>query len=187
MKNEISTDQHSRNQVYVHRVNVEKGWFDKPVSFLEAMALLMTEVAEASDAWYDDGLSPAGHAYAQMRSELADCYIRLLDDCSRFSLNLGKSAIAFQFSFTSGRRYQRSTSGKLLELFARIRGIIEAYREEGLDDERKPGLKTTQALAHFYLELEGACFDLGVDLQAEFEKKMKINEGRPYRHGGKHA
>ena len=43
----ISALEHAVNQEYVHRVNVQKGWFDKPVSFLEAMALDLTRCQPA--------------------------------------------------------------------------------------------------------------------------------------------
>lgn len=185
MKNGISADQHGRNQVYVHRVNREKGWFDKPVSFLEAMALLMTEVTEAYEAWVEDGLGKGNTAFSQMRSELADCYIRLLDDFSRFPLNFGRLTDVYRYSFRRPARLL--PEHKLWYLIVRIRDIIEAYRVEGLDDQLKPGVDTAMGMAYFYLELEAACDDLGVDLQKEFQKKMQVNEGRPYRHGGKHA
>jgi NTP pyrophosphatase (non-canonical NTP hydrolase) len=103
-----------------------KGWYDTPVSFGEAMALLHSEVSEALEAWREWGTEDAIEAFVPgsigaltsvidppkpegVGSEFADVLIRLLDYCSRFD----------------------------------------------------------------------------VDLAAEYERKMRYNRTRPYRHGGK--
>lgn len=74
-----------------------KGWYDNPVSFLEAMALLHTEVSEAVEAWRkwgtDDATDPTIepnliHKPEGIGSEFADVLIRLLDDCGRFGIDL---------------------------------------------------------------------------------------------------
>lgn len=78
-----------------------KGWYDKPVSFGEAMALLHSEVSEALEAWRiwgtDDGtagsaITPGGDPGAKpegVGSEFADLLIRLLDCCVRYNVNIG--------------------------------------------------------------------------------------------------
>ena len=78
----------------------EKGWYDKPVSFGEAMALLHSEVSEALEAYRNWGLEDATeenpvNAYSAygckpegVGSEFADVFIRLLDYCSRFGVDL---------------------------------------------------------------------------------------------------
>jgi NTP pyrophosphatase (non-canonical NTP hydrolase) len=183
--NKIMDVEHARNQEYVHRVNVEKGWFDKPVSFLEAMALLVTEITEADDSVEAEGLIGGREARHHTRSELADVYIRLVDDASRFSLNLGVIVDVYQFSYEPlpFRTFHDATR----RLVKRVVDIIEAYRVEGLDDERKPGLETTRAFAYFYLQLRDTCDYFKVDLMQAFNDKMAVNEKREYRHGGKHA
>jgi NTP pyrophosphatase (non-canonical NTP hydrolase) len=79
----------------------EKGWYDTSVSFGEAMALLHSEVSEALEAWrkwgtddrtrnaeyYEDG-TPALFKPEGVGSEFADIFIRLLDYCSRFGVDL---------------------------------------------------------------------------------------------------
>ena len=74
-----------------------KGWYDNPVSFLEAMALLHTEVSEAVEAWRkwgtDDATDPTIepnliHKPEGIGSEFADVLIRRLDDCGRFGIDL---------------------------------------------------------------------------------------------------
>jgi NTP pyrophosphatase (non-canonical NTP hydrolase) len=82
-----------------------KGWNEQRVSFGEAMALLHSEVSEALEAYREHGLADATAPRAKNRerldseigrdpkpegvgSEFADIFIRLLDDCQRFGINL---------------------------------------------------------------------------------------------------
>jgi NTP pyrophosphatase (non-canonical NTP hydrolase) len=73
------------------------GWYDKPVSFGEAIALLHSEVSEALEAYRIWGLGD-GTALQTLEgtdakpegigSEFADVLIRLLDYAARFDVNL---------------------------------------------------------------------------------------------------
>lgn len=78
-----------------------KGWLDKPVSFGEAMALLHSEISEALEAyrlWGTADVTNAANAGKIVKenppkpegvgSEFADVFIRLLDDCERFGIDL---------------------------------------------------------------------------------------------------
>jgi NTP pyrophosphatase (non-canonical NTP hydrolase) len=77
-----------------------KGWYDSPVSFGEAIALLHSEVSEALEAYRETGLeSYTAHAIDQgegeslpkpegVGSEFADVLICLLDYAERFSIDL---------------------------------------------------------------------------------------------------
>jgi hypothetical protein len=181
--------EHARNQEYVHRVNTEKGWFDQPVKFLEAMMLLVTEVVEANDAYYDEGLLGGWKAGPQMASEFADCYIRLVDDASRFMVDLGVSVDIYKHSF----EYKRGGSfdGTCVQLIRRVRDAVEAMRVEGIAGDgttgAEAGHETARHLAFFYLQLQQTADELGIDLSSAFSLKMAVNEKRPYRHGNKHA
>lgn len=187
--NNISGVEHARNQEYVHRVNVDKGWYDQPVSFLEAMALLMTEVVEVSDAYNTDGLLGGWQSRPQMTSEFADCYIRLVDDASRFVVDLGVVVDIYKHSYE--QRKAGSFDGVCMQLIRRIRDAVEAYRTEGLESigggDLVAGTETRKHLAYFFLQLQDTCDEFGVDLMSAFNLKMAVNEARPYRHGGKHA
>lgn len=183
--NNISGVEHAKNQEYVHRVNVDKGWYDKPVSFLEAMALLMTEVVEVSDAYNKDGLLGGWQARSQMTSEFADCYIRLVDDASRFFVDLGIVVDIYKHSYE--QRKAGSFDGVCMQLIRRIRDVIESYRVEGVHPNGHLHADTKKHLAYLYLQLQDTCDEFGVDLMNAFSLKMTVNEARPYRHGGKHA
>lgn len=82
----------------VLEVNHALGWYDKAVSFGEAMALLHSEVSEALEAWRrwdtDDATGPRASSLSPLPkpegvgSEFADVLIRLLDYCARFGIDL---------------------------------------------------------------------------------------------------
>lgn len=183
--NNISAVEHAKNQEYVHRVNVEKGWYDKPVSFLEAMALLMTEVVEVNDAYYAEGLRGGWAAQPQMASEFADCYIRLVDDASRFNMDLGVSVDIYKHSYE--RRSAFTFDAVCMQLVRRIRDAIESYRKEGCHPNGNMHADTKKHLAYFFLQLQDTADDYAVHLMKAFEEKMAINVTREYRHGKKFA
>jgi hypothetical protein len=111
-------------QAEVKEVNLAHGWFDEPVPFAQACMLMVSEIAEAYEAYRGHGLEDfTAHQCADapylppgkpakpegVGSEFADTFIRLLDNCEKF----------------------------------------------------------------------------GIDLRAEYERKVAYNRTRPYRHGGK--
>lgn len=53
--------------------------------------------------------------------------------------------------------------------------------QEGLRHNDEANFK--EELADVAIRLGGLCGGLGIDLEAEIEKKMAINEKRPYKHG----
>ncbi len=186
---DISGEAHLRNQEIVHRFCLSHGWYDKPVGLIEAMGLLITEVVEADDAWYEEGLLAFSAAPQHMCSEFADIYIRFLDYCLRFGANPAKAIDVYEhsYAFRAGGSFQ----GYMLQLVRRARDVIEEYRVNGLYQAADgkifapPGL--TREFAYLYLQLRDTCEKYKVDLQQAFDLKMTVNEARPYRHGGKIA
>jgi NTP pyrophosphatase (non-canonical NTP hydrolase) len=174
---ELSAHQIQRHQAEVKKLNTEKGWYDQPVPFIQAMALLLTEINEAHDAKHSESHQAFG-------SELADVYIRLLDDCSRFGVDLVTATDIYRFPV-------RATTGEidtdLWFVIAPIVNAIEAYRVEGLGFEDKAGPEIRRTFAQIYHNLEAVCRTYAVDLELTFGLKMAKNWTRPYRHGGKLA
>lgn len=84
-------------QKYVERVNDAHGWYDgDPVSFVEACMLVNTELCEAVEAYRDGGME--GDALTplpseQLQSEVADVFIRTLDLCYRFNIDLADAFV----------------------------------------------------------------------------------------------
>ena len=64
-----------------HQTAVEKGFWDQPRNIGEALMLIVTEVAEAMEAYrhQDD---------AHFKEEIADSFIRLLDLCGGLKIDI---------------------------------------------------------------------------------------------------
>lgn len=176
-RREVTGHEMQRHQAEVRKLNTAKGWYDEKVPFLQAMALLLTEVNEAHDASHSEGHRAFG-------AELADIYIRLLDDCERYGVDLVTATDIYRFPV-------RATTGlidtDLWFLIAPIVNAIEAYRVHGVDLDDRVGPEIKRCFAQIYHNLEAVCRSYSVDLAGAFDTKMVKNWTRPYRHGGKHA
>jgi NTP pyrophosphatase (non-canonical NTP hydrolase) len=163
----------------------DKGWYDTPVSFAEAMALLHSEVAEVSEAWRQWGLADntavltytdqATGQYALAKpegvgSEFGDILIRWLDDSRRFGVDP-------DLKVNSLPKISSSFLENMNALHTLIASSSEAFYENDAWWYRKHARIVT-----FLLQL---CAHYEIDLQAEYERKMAYNRTRAYRHGGK--
>ena len=157
-----------------------KGWYDKPVSFREAMALLHTEVAEASDAWRRWGTQDATDPTVEpnlickpegVGSEFADVLIRLLDDCGRFGVDL-EAEVGYHAGLYG-------ISESFLENMNALHSMI-ARASFAWEDAHWQFGREFAAITVF---LRQCCAEYGIDLTVEYERKMTYNRTRPYRHG----
>lgn len=153
----------------------EKGWYDEPVPFLEAVALLHSEVAELDDAWESHGLEPfdapsGGPDGAAI--ELADILIRALDDCGRFGFTARQVPV---------RIANARVPSAIRLLHRRCRDITEAYRKHGT------GPETEAAVNQLIGTVQAFAITFGLDLLAAYNEKMTYNWQREYRHGGQLA
>jgi NTP pyrophosphatase (non-canonical NTP hydrolase) len=163
----------------------EKGWYDKPVSFLEAMMLLYTEVNEVRLAYFE------GESWERIGSEFADIFIRLLDDCQRFGLRLSRSVEIYPIEPDISEFREMFDFHKICgDLGGIIVNAVEAYRdgdffETGCEERTVVGPSIEKELATLYQYLSAVTGYLVVDLDEAYEKKMAVNWERDHRHGGK--
>jgi len=171
-----------------------KGWRDEPILFDEAMELLHTEVAEISDAWRLWGLADHTDRRTEEQeqlgewpkpegvgSECADVLIRLLDDCVLFGCDLDAEVTAHHGRYGLHDRFLVNTNA----LSTMIAKASLAYGDESVAGEPAPRWTWRKQFGAIYVFLAQFCEHYGVDLQAEYRRKMQYNHTRPYRHGNK--
>ncbi len=87
----------------------------------------------------------------------------------------------------------RTFGDEIALLHSELSEALEAYRKMGLDrhdsdDPRTPGLPkpddVASELADVLIRLLHYSKAHHIDLEAEYERKMAYNRGRPWRHGG---
>jgi NTP pyrophosphatase (non-canonical NTP hydrolase) len=167
----------------------DKGWWDEDVPFAVAMALLHEEAAEAGHAWRDHGLADVtclGHVHTHgygdalckpegVGSELADILIRLLDDDARYKLNLEEYLDEDLGVFVLDDHFLVNVN-TLHGLIARASVAVETSY-----------MDSSSELANVLVFLRQMAGKYGIDLDAEYERKMAYNRTRAYRHGGRRA
>ena len=165
----------------------QKGWYDKPVPFQQAMALLHEEAAEAGHAWRVWGLedatrgtagTPGGSWSAKpegVGSELADVLIRMLDDDRRFGLLLAEYLDDDPEIFELDEEFLVNVN-KLHGLIAKVTTAWETSGESQYS--------AFAAVLSFLRQLARKC---GINLSFEYERKMTYNRDREYRHGSRRA
>ena len=174
-------------------VNTQLGWWDKPVRFKTAMALLHEEVSEALQAWrkwefadmtgdcHHESASDLSHKPEGFGSELADCLIRLLDDDERFALNLGDWW--HPGDLTRGRfAVWQDLPDNLDDLHNDISWASMMWDSSMCDVDVAHNRGLTP-LADFLTRLVQIANLYGVDLEDEYRRKLEYNKTREYRHG----
>ena len=101
----------SQMQVEVHRIAVEHGWWEEPRSVGEVLMLMVTELAEAMEAYRSGNPeSKKIPGFSQMEEELADVVIRLLDYAGGKNLNI-EGALLAKMAYNEKRPHRHG--GKL--------------------------------------------------------------------------
>jgi NTP pyrophosphatase (non-canonical NTP hydrolase) len=173
----------------VEACNRANGWYDTDVPFYVALALLHEEVAEAGHAWREHGLADVtcrGHVHTHgygdkldkpegVGSEFADIFIRLLDASARYKVDLEEYVEDDPEIFAVDDEFLVNIN-MLHRLIAGVSVALETrYRSSDAE------------LAGVLAFLRQLCGHYGIDLTAEYERKLAYNRTRPYRHGGRRA
>lgn len=189
----------------IREVNTRLGWRAERNTFGDFIALLHTEAAEATEAYRDHRLLDAtkqptpifrdeeipkirrddvyttrrvlvGHRPAKpegVGSELADLVIRLLDTCDVEGIDLVEPDLALAdvapLSDAATRAHAMTTFGDWMAWLHRH--IVQ------FDNSRQAPamLRAIVTVAEVF----------GLDLVAEYERKITYNRTRPYQHGGR--
>lgn len=67
--------------IAIRNINMQNGWYDEARPFSADIALLHSEVSEAYEGYRIGD-------WANVREEMADILIRLLDTCDRYNIDL---------------------------------------------------------------------------------------------------
>jgi NTP pyrophosphatase (non-canonical NTP hydrolase) len=101
----------SEVQDRVHKTAVQHGWWDESRPVGEVLMLMVTELAEAMEAYREgDPESRKIQGYSRLEEELADVLIRLLDFAGGQGLDI-EGAIAAKMDYNETRPYRHG--GKL--------------------------------------------------------------------------
>ncbi len=96
----------SQIQEEVHRTAVEHGWWENPRPTGEVLMLMVTELAEAMEAYRDGNPeSEKISGFSQMEEELADVIIRLLDYAGGENLDI-EGALLAKMAYNEKRPYR---------------------------------------------------------------------------------
>jgi NTP pyrophosphatase (non-canonical NTP hydrolase) len=163
----------------------EKGW-DRPRSLAVSMALLHEEVAEAGHAWREWGLEdrtlgvsperPQGHWHAKpegVGSEFADILIRLLDTDNRHDMLLAEYLEDDPEVFDLDDEFMVNVN----TLHGLLAHVTWAFETSGASPRAE-----FAAVLSFLHQLAREC---GINLVAEYQRKMAFNHTRERRHGGR--
>ena len=98
-------------QAAIHRTAVEHGWWEAERPVGEVLMLVVTELAEAMEA-YRSGNSESEKipGFSKIEEELADAVIRILDYAGGANLNL-EGALQAKMAYNETRPYRHG--GKL--------------------------------------------------------------------------
>lgn len=164
----------------IRALNTEKGWRTGDNTTGDYEALLQSELGEMTDNYRRHRLATftteAGKP-DDVASEAADAFIRTIDMFDVFNLNLvaligGETRIA--------EMVPEEPPARLKTLGDHVNWLHKTAAQIDLGDEWAP----FNAIK-FLCALLGVCRKYGIDLEAEYERKMAYNRRRPYQHGGR--
>lgn len=176
-----------------------KGWYDTPEDFHAYMTLLHSELSEACDAWRErafdswevikvapeaaSGSVPKPEGVA---SELADAFIRLCDDAGRFHIDLYPTLPAeLRMVSPDLAAMGKEAAGNWSSVGRSFLGDLDWLHVDIAKMSCATRAELPAAIGKFLTRLLAICHIYGIDLNYEYERKMKYNWTRTYRHGQK--
>lgn len=184
-------------QKRIHDVNVKKGWFDEPRSFGEGVALIHSEISEATASFEQ---AESAHYYVNGKPEgwgieLADVGIRVIDLFTRENTIAAlpaffreghpeyENAFVTEFKRLQQIAYRRSHVPRDPMFIKRCVRLHE-ITSTGLECWRD-GSDWRPACALLLSELLAVFESVHLDGEALIKTKIVYNDTRPVRHGGK--
>jgi hypothetical protein len=185
-----------------HALAITKGWWQASRSLLECMALVISEVGEAVEAFRAPGCSKKILAFSHAEEEIADILIRLADLTCAFMLpvdsairsripslpsnGLSHSEDAFAVGFNQAAAQLESQGNTHLNPLEHL-GMASAYLGEAIffftqddDDDSASG-----AICNAILELMVLANEQNYNLAEAIIAKHRYNTARQFRHGNK--
>lgn len=169
----------------VYETNKANGWFDDDRAFYDDIALTHSEISEMFEAYRDNGYDDStatyvGHAAEfpegappikpeGFGSEAADVLVRTLDSAHRWYVEFPWATLEDVPGYRIRDEFTIGAHISMLHLLA--------TQVEEADPSR--------GLGSLIVYLVAWCKHLGIDLQAEFDRKVAFNKTRGYKHGGK--
>ena len=168
----------------IRAVNTEKGWRDTINSLGDYLALIHSELSEALEAYRDRRLesytTPAGKP-DDVGSEFADVLIRLIDHTEVLEVPFRVPSVAATVRWLSKAPDVRGTFGdQITRMHALTSKIFDTYERSG-----GKVTSTSEGFARLYRLLVQTCVANGIDLEAEYRRKIAYNRTRPFQHGGR--
>lgn len=155
----------------IHNENKEKGFWDKERGFLECVALMHSEISEASEnLFYGLKISEKINA-DNFSEEVADCIIRIMD-----WFGYTKTGSLME-NFV--QKEKEPTEKQALNLL-----LTHHYLSLAVEKFRKPNTEDPKDIPEKYLlECVTHLTTLCDDLERIILEKITYNRSRPYKHG----
>ena len=155
-----------------HKQAVDKGFWETPLTFDMAMALIISEIAEALEAFRKSRVNPDWNDQDAVKNsfevEIADAIIRIYDWC-------GGNKISPDLDVTAHYLYDNNEGRNFMILFESAN-----YTWDILCDNLE---KSDYCFGYLLNTLLSYCKFKNIDIEKYILWKLDYNLNRPYKHG----